>query len=81
MSSKVFMPVSSARPATAIATKDTTAPIIQAAAFSGFEVSMARRVAVSAGRGKGDSCREGDDVPTWVALSTASRIAGGGAGW
>ena len=36
MSSKVFMPASSARPATAIATKDTTAPIIQAPAFKGF---------------------------------------------
>ena len=38
MSSKVFMPTWSARPATAIATKDTTAPIIQAAAFEGFDV-------------------------------------------
>ena len=42
MSSKVFIPAWSSRPATAIAVKETTAPIIQAAALRGWEACMAR---------------------------------------
>ena len=61
-------PTSSARPATAIAVNDTTAPIIQAPAFIGFEVCMARdRLSgapaadkrnrrVNPGRAPGDGC-------------------------
>ena len=44
MSSKVFISTWISRPATAMATKETTAPIIQAAALRGWEACMARRL-------------------------------------
>ena len=57
MSSKVFISTWISRPATAIATKETTAPIIQAAALSGFERSMARHLSGGARGGKRNSRR------------------------
>ena len=44
MSSKVFISTWISRPATAMATKETTAPIIQAAALRGCEPCMVPRL-------------------------------------